>query len=438
VTLVSINCGGRDPIVASHPCYSVLALCKALWIGFVCARFSQDRNVTATVQREDRTDLSASSRISRSLETKRRMQNRLITLLCVCVLVGILTAGLWPFHSPKNDVSWLDHGLHFGRHGLILSSETLTLTRPKDRVSCSIEMLLHPERIDSGGTLLGFFSPGNRIVTFSLHQSLDDLFLQRTRLDGQRAVKTKWYVEHVFHKNKQVIATITSSPRGTAVYVNGGFVGASPGFGLSINELTGQLVVGNHPLVDNGWQGQLRGLAIYSRDLTPTEVVQHYAAWTINEQAEIKNENPSILYLFNEGTGEIVHDQMNSANDLHIPERYFVLRAPFLELPWEEFKPHWGYYKNVLINIGGFIPLGFFFCAYFSLVRRLDRSVLATVVLGGVVSLGIEVSQAFLPTRDSGVTDIITNTLGTGVGVILYRCQSLQALFTTIGVRGDP
>jgi glycopeptide antibiotics resistance protein len=116
---------------------------------------------------------------------------------------------------------------------------------------------------------------------------------------------------------------------------------------------------------------------------------------------------------------------MNSGNDLHIPERYFVLHAPFLKLPWDEFQLSWSYCKNVLINIGGFVPLGFFFCAYFSSVRRLDRAVLATIVLGGVVSFAIEVLQAYLPTRDSGVTDIITNTLGTAVGATLFGCSAV-------------
>jgi hypothetical protein len=216
--------------------------------------------------------------------------------------------------------------------------------------------------------------------------------------------------------------------------VNGALVRISPSFRLSSRDLTGQLIVGNHPLVDNGWQGQLRRLAIYNRELTAAEVLQHYEAWTTNRRAEIKNENPVALYLFNEGMGNVVHNQMNSETDLHIPERYFVLHAPFLEPPWDEFDPSWSYCKNVLINIGGFVPLGFFFCAYFTSMRGLDRPVLATIVLGGVVSFTIEVLQAFLPTRDSGLTDIITNTLGTGIGAMLYSCGWVHALFAIVGL----
>jgi hypothetical protein len=137
----------------------------------------------------------------------------------------------------------------------------------------------------------------------------------------------------------------------------------SPQFGLSREDLTSQLVVGNHPLADDGWQGQLRGLAIYNRELTAAEVLQDYEAWTTNQKAEIKNEGPVALYLFNERMGNVVHNQMNSGTDLDIPEHYLVLQAPFLESPWDEFNPSWSYCNNVLINIGGFVPLGFFFCA---------------------------------------------------------------------------
>jgi hypothetical protein len=365
------------------------------------------------------------------------MQKKVLGVLCAAVLVGILTAGLWPFRAPKNEVSWLrnGNGLHFGEYGVILSSGA-SFIGLKDGAPCSVEIWLQPDHSDTGGTILAFYTPENRIVAFSVYQSIDDLLLRGMTVYRQHRAKSRLYIEHAFSKNKQVFVTISSNGEGAAVYVNGALVRTSPRFGLSSKDLTGQLIVGNHPLTDDGWRGQIKGLAIYNRELTAAEVLQHYEAWTMNQQAEIKNDGPVVLYLFNEGMGELVHDQMNSGTDLHIAQRYFVLNSPFLETPWDEFQPSWSYCKNVLINIGGFVPLGFFFYAYFSWVRRLDRPVLATILLGGVVSLTIEVLQAFLPTRDSGMTDIITNTLGTGIGAMLFNCESVQVLFATVGLGG--
>ena len=184
--------------------------------------------------------------------------------------------------------------------------------------------------------------------------------LQRVAVHRQRPGKSKFYVGQVLRKNNPLFITITSGAQGTAVYLNGAHVNTAPQFGLSSEDLTGQLFVGNYPLVEDGWQGQLRGLAIYNRVLTEAQVLQHYSAWTKNQNAEIKNEGPIALYLFNEGLGSIVHNEMNSETDLRIPGHFFVLHAPFLETPWDEFQPGWSYWKNVLINIAGFVPLGFF------------------------------------------------------------------------------
>jgi hypothetical protein len=362
------------------------------------------------------------------------MRKKALGVICAAVLIGILTAGLWPFHAPNNDVRWLNNGngIHFGKHGVILSPDAFGSTGLKDGTSGSVEIWLQPDHSDSGGTVFAFYTPQNHKVVFAAYQSVDDLFLRRVTVDGQRRAIAKFYIGHVFREDKQLFVTITSSAQGTVVYVNGALARTSPHFGLTSKDLTGQLLVGNHPLADDGWQGVVRGLAIYNRQFTAAEVLQHYDAWTTNQTAEIKNQGPVALYLFNERMGDVVHDQMKSGTELHIPEHYLVLQAPFLELPWDEFQPSWSYCKNVLINIGGFVPLGFFVCAYFASVRRLDRAALVTIVLGAVVSLTIEVLQAFLPTRDSGMTDIITNTLGTAFGAMLYHCESVQALLTTV------
>src|SRR5208282_2698617 len=144
--------------------------------------------------------------------------------------------------------------------------------------------------------------------------------------------------------------------------------------------------------------------------------------------------NAVALYLFNERRGSVVHNQVDPATDLLIPEHYFVLRAPFLLPAWDEYYPGWGYWRNLSINVGGFIPLGFVFCAYFS---KIKRPVLASIFLGFTVSLSIEVLQAFLPTRDSGTTDIITNTLGSAIGAWFCSCSAVQAMLTRVGLRPE-
>ena len=99
-----------------------------------------------------------------------------------------------------------------------------------------------------------------------------------------------------------------------------------------------------------------------------------------------------------------------------------------MERPWDEYSPDWGYLKSVLINIAGFIPLGFFSNAYLSSIRKLRRAALFTILLGCVATLTIETLHPYLPTRDSGMTDLITNTLGTCLGGAMYRVGAVRML----------
>lgn len=143
------------------------------------------------------------------------MQKKILGPLCAAVLIIILIAGLWPFHAPKNQVSWLtnSNGLHFGQYGVVLSSGAPSFAGSKDGISCSVEIWVQPDHSDIGGTILAFYKPENQIVAFSVQQSIDDLFLQRMVVDQQRPRKIKVYIGHVFRKNNPLFITLTSMLR---------------------------------------------------------------------------------------------------------------------------------------------------------------------------------------------------------------------------------
>ncbi|HEY6343183.1 MAG TPA: VanZ family protein [Bryobacteraceae bacterium] len=82
------------------------------------------------------------------------------------------------------------------------------------------------------------------------------------------------------------------------------------------------------------------------------------------------------------------------------------------------------------------MSLGFLFCAYFSLGRSPAFAALVTVLTGFAVSLGIEVSQSFLPDRVSDLVDVATNTLGTVAGVLMYRIPRVSSGLARLGLLG--
>lgn len=351
---------------------------------------------------------------------RRATHPRIIEGVCICIVCILLTAGLWPFHTPKNDVTWManENGLRFGRFGSILS-EGMFLT-PPDKNTGSIELWLEPGRLRGQHTILSFDGSVHPGASFSLLQIKDALVVQQDNEDTNGFSWTAWcVVNDVFRAKTLAFVTITLGTRQTMVYLDG-VANRDCARGNSWNNFTGRLVVANSPSASDSWPGKIRGMAIYDQQLTQGEVLEHYDSWTKGQRPNlIQEEAPIALYLFNERKGNTVHNEFDPKTDLKIPIRYFVLHPAFLAPPWRNFHATWDHWRDVTVNVVGFIPLGFFAAIYFSLVRRMKRTAAITVVFGFLTSLVIETLQAFLPTRDSGMNDLITNTLGTGLGVLL-------------------
>ncbi len=353
--------------------------------------------------------------------------------VCLAVVCIVLTLGLWPFHAPGNDVSWLANrpGLRFGRFSTAFSSGVFPMGSEGGEPSGSIEVWLKPRRIWDNATFLSFYTAGHP-HQFSLRQFDGGLELRaEIQNDPHPAKNAIVYLKNTFRRSGPVFLTITSGINGTLIYVDGAQAEAARNLQISVRDLTGRIVVGDSPGQSDSWSGELRGLAIYRGELTPGQVLRHYQTWTDEGRPETRADERNLaLYLLSDRTGRIVHDGAGSGVNLYIPEKYTVLDQIFLEPFWKEFSISRSYLSAAVKNVIGFIPFGFCFYACLS-GHKVRSAAIATVILGTLTSVTIEVLQVYLPTRDSGTTDIFTNTLGTWIGMMTYRRLSpdLRARF---------
>ena len=352
-------------------------------------------------------------------------EKSLLGVLCGIAIIAVLIATLWPFNPfPPNRISWLSeaNGIRFGGPGLVVSKAPLTTEGAEPGKSCSLELLLRPASIEGSYTILSFYTPNNP-SQFLVRQWTDGLVVTHDVVNAQNNVKrTKFDVDQAFQQGKLVMLTITSGPSGTVVYLNGSQAQVFPGFTISQSELSGQIVMGTSAVEYQPWPGEVRGLAIYSKELTAGEVSRHYENWMGGRGFDPPDLDGAIAhYAFAEGAGSEIHSTVASGPDLEIPEYFGVPHKALLTSAVKEFEANRRYVIDVLQNIAGFIPLGFILCVYLSLARTRRKAILSAAVAGAILSLVIEVLQAYIPQRVSGTTDIITNTLGSVLGALLAR-----------------
>lgn len=102
-------------------------------------------------------------------------------------------------------------------------------------------------------------------------------------------------------------------------------------------------------------------------------------------------------------------------------------RSPFLLGPSIKHAGSFDFFLNVLL----FIPFGFAIAAQ-ARKRGLGRaaSLVVAIVCGALVSYSVEFVQLFIPQRDSGWDDVVSNTLGSGVGFFVFELCGGLALGT--------
>lgn len=356
-----------------------------------------------------------------------------LAILCVLALLALLCATMWPFDPhPHNDVAWSPgaDGVRFDGSGIVLSDGALRPAEGADAGdACAIEIYLRPLTLQESGTFLTFSSDGNPDAIF-LSQWRESLLIYRSTPARWHAPRLALLgVNHVLHPDQLVLATISSGPDGTSVYIDGKFAKRDPHFHIRRNDLYRQIVLGNSPSNFKVWKGEIHGLAIYNEKISPADAAAHFAEWNGASRLSPGEDGSHLLvrYVFHERGGSIIHNEVASAPALTIPAHFFIPRKAQLASVGSQFEWAANYRRDVIENIIGFMPLGFVLCGFFALSRSRGRAILISTLCGGLLSFSIEFLQYYIPKRDSGWTDVVTNTTGTLLGAMIAHPELVRA-----------
>ena len=344
---------------------------------------------------------------------------RLLPLICLAISLGLLFAGLWPFQfRPANNVHWIggrpacgsiNYGIVYGKEPLFAPGGPIDLALP-----FTIRMEVRPREEPSGSLprILSAYDGDGRELFF-LGQWRSELILRI--LKEERSFHLRYRETGAGGLRKDVTHSIVlrSDNHVLTLFVDG--VSAKTRSGVDFSLLSDKrgpawMILGNSPSGESPWRGDILSLSFYPEALSPGDI-------------ESRGRAPVIRYGFSEGSGSVCRGGADPRYDLSIPA---VFRAPakgILVPPWRVQEYNRSFWKDVFVNILGFIPFGFAVYAWAdkSGKRKIAMAMSSTLLLGAGISLFIELLQVYLPTRDSSLTDVMNNVLGTYIGARLFQ-----------------
>lgn len=355
------------------------------------------------------------------------IRHRTWIVLLFKVLGITLLFGLYPKeYDLRNHAEWMDDGpgIAFQKYG-IAYSEPIPIAKDA-AADFTIEMAIHLEPGNGKGFQhLLVFHDGTDSAQMMLGQWQDSLvFMKGDDYANKRREKKMW-LDAAGLVEKDLLLTLTSNAAATMIFVNGQPVKVQRNWKPEIPSGEGgtRLVLGNSVYGKHPWTGAVKGLSVYRMALTAEQIEFHYREWVTQGAYRLPDgEKPWLLYTF-DAKGREIPDQGRGGVNLTIPERVTVLKKNFLNSSFDELKFSAGAAADILVNWIGFIPYGFVCSAV--LARSLGLSpamvLLAAVGSGFLLSLGIEIAQAWIPSRSSDLIDLLLNTAGTFCGTLLWK-----------------
>lgn len=351
-----------------------------------------------------------------------------LALVLMALFFGLRARGF----SSANQVAWHPDraGLHFGRYGMAYCRQAFDLASDPASsagTELSLELAVRSAALKHDRFQILLMLHGGRdedqLVIGQWRSSV--VVMHGNDYSGRRGRRRLGAAEALPAGVERLI-TVVSNERGTRIFIDGRPAAHTSSLTLQIPNRRGPatLVVGNSVYARHYWNGDLYGLAIYTHALTPAAVRTQFERWKkARDFSMAVPANPEMLYLFDDRPGHKALNRMGDSRYLVIPADVQILKKEVLGLPWDNVR--WGrpFWIDVAVNLLGFIPLGFFlsalredFCGSFS-----KRNFLACIGLCFMLSLGIELAQAWIPSRSSQMLDLALNTMGGAIGVALQH-----------------
>ena len=370
------------------------------------------------------------------------MRSRKLSLpLLILVTVVTLLFGLWPLNFfPENRVRWLagQDGIQFYKprgssrraHGGVVYSDA-PLDVPTGRQAfepCTIEIYLESHAGRGGGL--------THIVSFHDVYPRSPLIIAQWRnyltirsRDNENPAKDTYCeigLKDGLVPNEKKLITIASGPERTEIYVNGELARSYDVRSLiGVEHFCGYLNLGNSSIGHNAWMGNLYGLALYDRLLTPEQIRQHHKLWADKprDMPAVIEPEPLILYTFAERAGAAIHNQVANTNHLTIPPAFKALRKEIAVRFWRDTNWDIGLVRDVLVNILGFVPFAYCLLVFLAGGGRMSirKAAFMVVPAGAALSLIIEITQFALPTRTPSLLDVLCNTAGAALAILAFR-----------------
>lgn len=355
-----------------------------------------------------------------------RIPLKILICLGAAVFAGIIIMGLNPRHSLfTNKVGRIadGSGIRFRKYGIAF---TKPFVDPGEPAAFSVEIAFTSNhRRKNGFGLLFMLHDGDDASQLLMGQWRSHIVFMNGDDYDYRRKAPRITADTEKAASKTIAATLVSGPGGTRLYMNGGLVLEKKGLRLTLpgGDRRSRLVMGNSVYGDNPWEGSVYGFAVYLHALTPADVANHHDRWLKTRNFSFAlGEGPSLLYLFDEASGDETIDRSGRGRHLEVPTRVTVLKPRILSFPPDKFRFSSNFIQDIIVNFIGFVPFGLVFTAILLRIRglRVGYAMAAAVLLGLAVSLAIEIGQAWIPSRSSSLLDLLLNTGGAASGAAAW------------------